>query len=97
MPGMLMKFGCSDGRAPRPISVQTAGASISSTNSRSSWRRFGGDDAAARVDQRPLGFPDHLRRAPDLAGVAFGEDLVAGQMDGGHRRVMPLRLENVLR
>ena len=43
------------------------------------------DDAAARIDQRPLGFPDQLRGAADLAGVAFGEDLVTGQMDGGDR------------
>ena len=59
-------------------------------------RGVGGDDAAARVDQRPLGFPDHLRGAADLAGVAFGEDLVAGQVDGGDRRVVALRLEDVL-
>ena len=71
MPGMLMKFGWVLGRAPRPISVQTAGTSSSSTNSRSSLLRVGRDDAAARVNQGPLGFPDHLRRAPDLPAVAF--------------------------
>ena len=73
MPGMLMKFGCVAGSAPRPISVLTAGASMSSTNSRSSADAFDCDDAAAGVDHRPLGFPDHLRGAADLAGVAFGD------------------------
>ena len=62
--------------------------------------QFGGgarrDDAAAGIDQRPLGFLDHLRRAADLAGVAFGEDLVAGQVDGGHRLVVALALKHVL-
>ena len=37
----------------------------------------GGNDAAAGVDQRPLGFLDQLRGAADLAGVPFSEDLVA--------------------
>ena len=36
MPGMLTKLGCSDGSEPRPISVLTVGASVNSTNSRSS-------------------------------------------------------------
>ena len=71
----------------------TAGVSVSSTNSRSSVDAFGRDDAAAGVDQRPLGFLDQLRGAADLAGVAFGEDLVAGQVDRGDRRVVALRLE----
>ena len=70
------------GSAPRPISVVTAGASSSSTNSRNSGRALGGDDAAAGVDEGPLRFPDHLRRAADLPGVAFGEHLVAGQVNG---------------
>ena len=60
-------------------------------------RRVGRDDAAARIDERPLGFPDQLRGAADLAGVAFGEDLVAGQVDGIDRRVVAARLEDVLR
>ena len=33
--------------------------------------RAGSDDAAARIHHGPLGFPDHLRRAPDLARMAF--------------------------
>ena len=58
--------------------------------------RAGRDDAAAGIDQRPLGFPDHLRGAADLAGVAFGEDLVAGQVNGGHGLIVALGLEHVL-
>ena len=74
---MLMKFGCSDGQRAE-------------THQRADRRRVGElhefaqllrrirrDDAAARVHQRALGFPDHLRRAPDLAGVALREHLVA--------------------
>ena len=95
MPGMLMKFGCAAGNAPRPISVVTAGASSISTNSRNSGSSAGGNDAAARVDQRPLRFPHHLRGAPDLSGVAFGENFVARQMNGSHRRVMRLGLEHI--
>ena len=56
----------------------------------------GGDDAAAGVDQRPLGFLDELGGAADLAGVAFGEDLVAGEVDGGDGLVVALRLETIL-
>ena len=41
-------------------------------------------------------FPDHLRRAANLARVAFGENLVARQMDGRNRRVVRLRLQNIL-
>ena len=70
------------GSAPKPISVQTAGASMRSTNSRNSSDASGGEDASARVDEGPLGFPDHLRGAADLARVAFGVNFVAGQMDG---------------
>ena len=55
------------------------------------------DNAATRVHPRPLGVPDHLRRALDLAGVSFREDLVARQVNAGHRRVMPLRLKYVFR
>ena len=36
MPGMLMKFGWLDGIEPRPIRVQTAGASSVSARVRSS-------------------------------------------------------------
>ena len=57
----------------------------------------GGDDAAAGVDQGALGFPDQLGGAADLAGVAFGEDLIAGQVDGVDRGVVAAGLENVLR
>ncbi len=54
------------------------------------------DDAAARVDHGTLGFPDHLRRAPDLPGVAFGVNAIARQMNRRHRRVVALGLEHVL-
>ena len=91
-----MKLGSLAGRAPRPIRVLTAGASMSSANSRSSARGVGGDDAAAGVDQRPLGFRIIWAARRDLAGVAFGEDLVAGQVDGGDGRVVALRLKTVL-
>ena len=37
-----------------------------------------------------------MRRAPNLARVAFGENFVARQMNGVHGRVMPLREKNVL-
>ena len=45
----------------------------------------GGDDASAGIDEGPLGFLDELGGAADLAGVAFGEDLVAGEVDGSRR------------
>ncbi len=57
----------------------------------------GGDDAPARINQRPLGFLDHLRGAADLAGVAFGEDLVPRQMNRRHRLIMTLAGEHILR
>ena len=76
--------------------MQTAGASSDLDELAQFVRGVGRDDAAARIDQRPLGFPDHLRGAADLAGVAFGEDLVAGQVDRGDRLVVALRLEDVL-
>ena len=53
----------------------------------------GGDDAAAGIDQRPLGFLDELGGAADLAGVSFGENLVAGKVDGRDGLVVALRLE----
>ena len=82
---------------PRPISVHTAGASMSSTSCAQFLGRPGGDDAAARVDERPLRFPDHLRRAPDLTGVAFGVNLVARQDEWSKpARSAPWRLEHVL-
>ena len=58
--------------------------------------RAGGHNTAPRIDQRPLGFSDQLRRAPDLAGVAFGEHFVSGEVNGGHRLVVALALEHVL-
>ena len=61
------------------------------------FRRVGRDDAAACINERPLSFPDHLRRAANLAGMALGENLVARQMDGRDRRVVRLRLQHVLR
>ena len=73
------------------------------TGASRSFRQFaqlgggvGRDDATARVDERALGLAHHLRGAADLAGVAFGEHLVSGQVDGSDRRVMSLRLEHVL-
>ena len=93
---MLMKLGWLDGE--RAETHQ--GADGGRVDQFDQLAQFGGgvgrDDAAARVDQRALGFPDQLRGAADLAGVAFGEDLVAGQVDGSDRRVVALRLENVL-
>ncbi len=62
--------------------------------------QFGGgprsDDPASGVHHRPLCLPDHLGGAADLAGVAFGVDLVAGQMDRGNGSVARLALEHVL-
>ncbi len=78
------------------MSVFTVGVSVSSTNSLQFGGRLGGDDAATRVDQRPLGFLDHLRGAADLAGVALGEDFVARQVDRSDRLIMSLALEHVL-
>jgi hypothetical protein len=57
--------------------------------------RARGHDPAARVHQRPFGFLDDLRRAPDLPGVAFGEDLVARQMNRRHRLVVALALQHI--
>ena len=48
------------------------------------FRRTRRNDAAAAINQRPLGFLDQLRRAANLAGVAFGEDPVAGQVNRRH-------------
>ena len=59
--------------------------------------RLAEQDAATGVDQRTLGFPEHLRGAPDLAAVAFGENLVAGQMDLGHGLIVAARHEDILR
>jgi hypothetical protein len=56
-----------------------------------------GNDAAAGIDEGPLGFLYELGGAADLAGVTFGEDLVAGQVDGGDGLVVALRLETILR
>jgi hypothetical protein len=56
----------------------------------------GRDDPSAGIDERALGLGDHLGGAADLAGVTFGKDFVAGQMDRGHRRVVSLGLEDVL-
>ena len=91
-----MKLGCAEAEPPRPISVQTAGISSSLHEVAQFVAGIGRDNAAARIDERPLGFPDHLRGAADLAGVAFGEDFIAGQMDGRHRRVVGPGLENIL-
>ena len=77
--------------------MQTAGASSISTSARNSSLRVGGDDAAARVNERPLRFPHHLRRAPDLSAVAFGVNPVAGQMNRSSPECSGLRLEHVLR
>ena len=74
----------------------TAGASVSFDEFAEFGGGVGGDDAAAGIDERPLGFLDQLGGAADLAGVAFGEDLVAGQVDGGDGLVVALRLEAVL-
>ena len=57
----------------------------------------GRNDAATCINKRPLGFPHHLRGAPDLPGVPFREHLVTGQVNGGHGRVMRLGLKDILR
>ncbi len=57
----------------------------------------GVDDATASVDEGTFGFPDHLGGAADLAGVAFGVELIAGEMDGIDRLVVGEGLEDVLR
>ena len=56
----------------------------------------GVDDATASVDEGTVGFPDHLGGAADLAGVAFGIELIAGQVDGIDRLVVGEGLEDVL-
>ena len=65
------------------------------------FREFGGcvgrDDAATRIDEGPFRFPNQLRGAADLAGVAFRENLVAGQVDAFHGNVVAARLEHVFR
>ncbi len=55
------------------------------------------EDAAAGIDERPFGFESELRGAAYLSGVTFGEDFVAGQVDGGDRSVVALGLKDVLR
>ena len=97
MPGMLMKLGCSR-RQRAQAHERVDRRDIGQLHEFAQFPgRAGGDDAAAGVDQRPLRFLDHLRGAADLAGVAFGEDFVAGQVDGGDGLVVALRLEHVLR
>ena len=54
------------------------------------------DDAAAGVDHGTFGVPHHLGGAADLAGVAVGIDLVAGQMDLVDGLVVRVGLEDVL-
>ena len=54
------------------------------------------DDAAAGVDEGPLGFPHHVRGAADLPGVAIDVNLVTGQVNGGHGRVLGVGLEDIL-
>src|SRR6202042_2329052 len=53
--------------------------------------------AATRINKGPLRFPDQLGGAADLSGMAFGEDLVAGQVDAIDRSVVAAGLENILR
>ena len=57
----------------------------------------GVDDATAGVDKGTVGFPDHLGGATDLAGVPFGVELVAGEMDGIDGLILAGSLEDVLR
>src|ERR1019366_9130904 len=54
------------------------------------------DGAAASVDEGPLGFPDQLGGAADLAGMTFGEDLITGEVDGVDGSVAAAGLEHVL-
>ncbi len=56
-----------------------------------------GNNASAGVNERPLGVPDHLRGAADLAGVPLGVHPVTLQVNRGNRRVVRLGLEDVLR
>ena len=77
--------------------MQTVGMSTSSTSSFSSGDACTREDAAARINERAFRFPDQLRGATDLTGMAFGENLVAGEMDRIDRNVMAASLENVLR
>ena len=96
MPGMLMKLGWSAGKRAQ-AHEGADGGQVGGLDQR---LQFGGgprgDDAATGVDHGPLRFPDHLRRAADLAGVAFGVNLVARQVDRGDGRVARLALEDVL-
>ena len=58
--------------------------------------RLAEDDAAAGVDERTLGFPDHLRGTADLAAVALGEYLVPGQVNLGDGLVVTRAMKTSL-
>ena len=94
---MLMKLGWLEGKAAETHEGEDGGRVEEFDQFAQVGGGVGRDDAAAGIDEGPLGFPDQLRGAADLAGVAFGEDLVAGQMDGSDRSIVALGLENILR
>ena len=57
----------------------------------------GGDDAAAGVEHRPLGFENQVDGGPDLERMALGVRLVAGEVDLAGRLVpFDLGVEDVL-
>ena len=97
MPGMLMKLGWLDERPPSAHQRADGGGVGEFDEFGEFGRSVAEYDAAAGVDERALGFPDELRGAADLAGVAFGEDFIAGQVDGVDGHVVAAGLENVLR
>ena len=88
MPGMEMKFGWSLAHGAEAHQGVDGGSVGELDEFAEFGGGVGGDDAAAGVDQRALGFLDQLGGAADLAGVALGEDLVAGKVDGGDRLVV---------
>ncbi len=73
MPSMPSHCGSAAGKAPSPISVEVIGKPVSLTSSRreSQAAAPGIDDAAAGVEQRPLGGRHHLDRLLDLVRIAF--------------------------
>ena len=72
------------GKAPSPIKVEVMGKPVKSTSSRSSLRGFraGIDDAAAGIEDRPLGRrPSSPPRLTMAAGVGIGLGPVGAVMD----------------
>ena len=79
MPSMPSHCGSAAGKAPSPISVEVIGIAGQPHQlaQQLAGRRAGIDDAAAGVEQRPLGLRHQLDRLLDLVRVALELGLVA--------------------